>query len=89
MTYLVLHHDFKLKVGQINELQEGIIDDQKHMIDIFDANEAMRGDLVYFKLSNYLLTIQIHSSQELESIYIQYIIISNIAELKLIRLYKD
>ena len=89
MTYFVLHHDFKLKVGQINEFQEGIIDDQKHMIDIFDANEAMRGDLVYFKLSNYLLTIQIHSSQELESIYIQYIIISNIAEFKLIRLYKD
>ena len=57
MTYFVLHHDFKLKVGQINEFQEGIIDDQKHMIDIFDANEAMRGDLVYFKLSNYLLTI--------------------------------
>ena len=89
MTYFVLHHDFKLKVGQINEFQEGIIDDQKHMVDIFDANEAMRGDLVYFKLSNYLLTIQIHSSQELESIYIQYIIISNIAEFKLIRLYKD
>ena len=57
MTYFVLHHDFKLKVGQINEFQEGIIDDQKHMVDIFDANEAMRGDLVYFKLSNYLLTI--------------------------------